>query len=125
MKRCPYPLCIRAEDHDGDHKFGRPKLPIGVLRLVQEFNYAAPSGSSYRGLACDMHADCPVPPAHPRAEGFYADEFGFGWALCVACAKGFSVPAAAYENVVAITAGRSLKKGGSAQSFARAKVSRR
>lgn len=87
LKRCPYPLCIQFEHEEGPHKFGRPQLPAGELRLVQEF--------SSRGTRCDTHATaCGFWAC--VAEGFYIDMLGCGWALCAACAKRFSVPAAIY-----------------------------
>jgi hypothetical protein len=103
LKRCPYPLCILAEDHDGeDHKFGRPKRPAGELRFTQEF--------TSRGLHCDLHAE-------RIAEAFYVDSFGFGWALCVGCANEFGMPAASY-CVVSIADGKAnnKRKGGNAKS---------
>jgi hypothetical protein len=82
INRCPFPLCINEEHETGPHKFGRPRQPMGTLRLVQEF--------CYRGISCDLHPDC-------RAEAFYADMFGFGWALCAAASKKLSVPAVTYS----------------------------
>lgn len=77
INRCAFPACILEEHETGEHKFGRPQKPCGTLRLVSEFVY-----SRFR---CETCPDYKGMPLHV-AEGFYVDELGFGWALCVPCA---------------------------------------
>lgn len=79
--KCCYPNCYLEDEHEGDHRFGRPEKPWGALRLLQEFKFA-----HIRCETCEPYLGIP----RHAATAFYADMLGFGWALCNECARQFT-----------------------------------
>jgi hypothetical protein len=75
MSRCPFPNCS-LEHEDGEHHVGRPARPRGALRLTQGFSRTSATPR------CDLESH---PGKHLWASAMYADELGYGWALCNSC----------------------------------------
>jgi hypothetical protein len=86
--RCFFPNCVLEEHETGEHKFGRPEKPWGELRLILT---ACPVYTTPKLGPCDLHFPT-------RAVAFYADMLGFGWALCVECARKFSTTEVTEEH---------------------------
>lgn len=90
LSRCPFPGCQLWDEHDGEHKVGRPEVPIAPLRKLQGFSGGPSSPFCQMGCAGGIAAY----DSHGligrdnfrRADALYADAFGFGWELCEQCA---------------------------------------
>ena len=78
LVRCPFPNCVLEEHETGEHRLGRPEKPWGTLRVLETL-----TGMYANSPRCDLE---PEIAHHDRAQGFYVDQLGFGWALCVKCA---------------------------------------
>lgn len=81
MIRCCFPNCVLEEHEDGDHRFGRPEKPWGELRQLQAFQPAYTWD-----IPCDAE---PTLFSHSVAIALYSDMMGFGWMLCLDCARKF------------------------------------